>query len=47
LAGVVFDKVNKCYGDVEVIRELDLDIRDGEFMVFVGPSVAARARCCA
>jgi multiple sugar transport system ATP-binding protein len=38
LAGVVFDKVNKCYGDVEVIRELDLAIRDEEFMVLVGPS---------
>jgi multiple sugar transport system ATP-binding protein len=38
LAGVVFDRVNKCYGDVEVIRELDLEIRDEEFMVLVGPS---------
>jgi multiple sugar transport system ATP-binding protein len=38
LAGVVFDKVNKCYGEVEVIRELNLEIRDEEFMVLVGPS---------
>jgi len=38
LAGVVFDKVNKWYGDVEVIRELNLEIRDEEFMVLVGPS---------
>jgi multiple sugar transport system ATP-binding protein len=38
LARVVFDKVNKCYGDVEVIRELNLEIRDEEFMVLVGPS---------
>jgi len=38
LAGVIFDKINKCYGDVEVIRELDLEIRDQEFMVLVGPS---------
>jgi len=38
LAGVVFEKVNKCYDDVEVIRELDLEIRDEEFMVLVGPS---------
>ncbi len=30
--------VHKRYGDVEVIAGLDLDIRDGEFMVFVGPS---------
>jgi multiple sugar transport system ATP-binding protein len=38
LAGVVFDKVSKSFGDVEVIRELSLEIRDDEFMVLVGPS---------
>jgi multiple sugar transport system ATP-binding protein len=38
LAGVVFDKVNKHYGETEVIRELNLEIRDEEFMVLVGPS---------
>jgi multiple sugar transport system ATP-binding protein len=38
LARVAFEKINKCYGDVEVIRELDLEIRDHEFMVLVGPS---------
>jgi multiple sugar transport system ATP-binding protein len=38
LAGVVFDGIHKCYGDVEVIRELDLEVRDEEFMVLVGPS---------
>lgn len=32
------DKVRKCFGDVEVIPPLDLDIEDGEFVVFVGPS---------
>jgi multiple sugar transport system ATP-binding protein len=30
--------IHKRYGEVEVIRGIDLDIRDGEFMVFVGPS---------
>ncbi|MEZ4389254.1 MAG: sn-glycerol-3-phosphate ABC transporter ATP-binding protein UgpC [Candidatus Krumholzibacteriia bacterium] len=38
MAGVIFDKGNKRYGDVEVIRELNLEIRDHEFMVLVGPS---------
>ena len=28
----------KRYGDVEVIKGIDLEVRDGEFMVFVGPS---------
>lgn len=30
--------VSKFFGDVEVIPPLDLDIKDGEFVVFVGPS---------
>ncbi|MEO9827708.1 MAG: ABC transporter ATP-binding protein [Paracoccaceae bacterium] len=31
-------KVQKKFGDVEVIPPLDLEIEDGEFVVFVGPS---------
>jgi multiple sugar transport system ATP-binding protein len=30
--------IGKSYGSVKVIEGLDLDIHDGEFMVFVGPS---------
>lgn len=30
--------VKKSYGDVEVIKGVDLDIKHGEFVVFVGPS---------
>ena len=28
----------KSYGDVEVIKGVDLDINDRDFVVFVGPS---------
>ena len=28
----------KSYGQVEVLKNIDLDIKDGEFVVFVGPS---------
>jgi multiple sugar transport system ATP-binding protein len=38
MAGVSFTKVAKRYGPVSVIEDLDLDIRDHEFMVLVGPS---------
>lgn len=31
-------QVSKRFGDVEVIPPLDLEIEDGEFVVFVGPS---------
>jgi multiple sugar transport system ATP-binding protein len=30
--------VRKRYGEVEVLKGIDLEVRDGEFMVFVGPS---------
>jgi len=30
--------IRKSYGDVPVIRGIDLEVRDGEFLVFVGPS---------
>ncbi|MEO8060591.1 MAG: sn-glycerol-3-phosphate ABC transporter ATP-binding protein UgpC [Burkholderiales bacterium] len=38
MSGVSIQKVSKRFGDVEVIRELSVDVREGEFLVFVGPS---------
>jgi ABC-type sugar transport system ATPase subunit len=38
MAGVSFRDVDKKYGDVAVIEDLNLEIRDQEFMVLVGPS---------
>ncbi|MGB1235837.1 MAG: ABC transporter ATP-binding protein [Planktomarina sp.] len=38
MSGVTLQKVIKKYGDVQVIHGVDLDIKDGEFCVFVGPS---------
>ena len=35
---MVLEKVEKSFGDVTVIPPLDLEIEDGEFVVFVGPS---------
>ena len=35
---ITLEKVSKSFGDVEVIPPLDLQINDGEFVVFVGPS---------
>ncbi|MFD1747543.1 ABC transporter ATP-binding protein [Rhizobium helianthi] len=32
------DKVQKFYGDFEVLKSIGLDVKDGEFVVFVGPS---------
>ena len=38
MAKVQFKGVQKAYGDVRILHGIDLEIRDGEFMVFVGPS---------
>ncbi|WP_417669183.1 ABC transporter ATP-binding protein [Roseibium sp.] len=35
---ITLNKITKSFGDVEVIPPLDLEINDGEFVVFVGPS---------
>ena len=38
MAQVVFKEIAKRYGDVSVIEGLNLEIKDHEFMVLVGPS---------
>ena len=38
MADVQLTGVAKAYGDVQILHGIDLNIRDGEFMVFVGPS---------
>lgn len=38
MANIQLKAVRKSYGAVEVIKGVDLEIRKGEFMVFVGPS---------
>ncbi len=39
LAQIILDHVEKTYpGGVKAINDLSLDVKDGEFMVFVGPS---------
>jgi multiple sugar transport system ATP-binding protein len=38
MATVTFDHVTKKYGEVVAVDDFNLEIQDGEFMVFVGPS---------
>ena len=38
MASITLDKVTKSFGDVHVIKGVDLDIQNREFIVFVGPS---------
>jgi multiple sugar transport system ATP-binding protein len=38
MADLTLAAVNKWFGPVEVIRDVNLEVKDGEFVVFVGPS---------
>ncbi|MFK0166916.1 ABC transporter ATP-binding protein [Rhizobium sp. NPDC090279] len=38
MGSISLQKVSKAFGEVNVIPAIDLDIQDGEFVVFVGPS---------
>ncbi|MCX7288869.1 MAG: sugar ABC transporter ATP-binding protein, partial [Rhodobacterales bacterium] len=35
---ITLNKVRKSFGEVDVIPGVDLEIENGEFVVFVGPS---------
>ncbi len=38
MAEITFERVKKKFGDITIIKELNLTICDGEFFTFVGPS---------
>ncbi|MGL6260119.1 maltose/maltodextrin ABC transporter ATP-binding protein MalK [Vibrio sp. WXL210] len=50
MANVTLKNVCKAYGDVLISKNVDLDIKEGEFVVFVGPSGCGKStllRCIA
>ena len=38
MSAIKLQAVEKRFGDVQVIKGVDLEINNGEFVVFVGPS---------
>src|ERR687885_1047605 len=38
MAGIKFDHCEKYFGNVHVLKDLNMDIADREFLVLVGPS---------
>ena len=38
MASIQLNAVEKWFDDLQVIKSVDLEIADGEFVVFVGPS---------
>ncbi len=35
---ILFDKVSKKYGEKEAIKQVDFEVKEGEFLVLIGPS---------
>ena len=46
MASVQLRNVTKAWGDVVVSKDINLEIQDGEFVVFVGHQAAANPPCC-
>ena len=38
MAGISIENLNKFYGRTQALFDVNLDVEDGEFVVFVGPS---------
>ena len=50
MAKVRFSNIHKAYGETVVLKEINIDINDGEFLVLVGPSGCGKStllRCLA
>ena len=50
MAGLTFRAIHKAYGETVVLRGVDLDVPDGEYLVLVGPSGCGKStllRCIA
>ncbi len=43
---VVVDKVNKHFGDLHVLRDVDLTVHRGEVLVVIGPSGSGKSTLC-
>ncbi len=46
MACVELKKINKTFGNIEIIPSVDLRVEDGEFVVFVGPSGCGKSTHC-
>ena len=47
MASVKYDHVTKEFDGAAAVKDLTIEVEDGEFLVLVGPPAAARAPPCA
>src|SRR5687767_15077887 len=45
MAGVTLNKLNKTFKEVVAVNDVDLEIKDKEFLVLVGPSGCGKSTC--
>ena len=45
MASVQFEHVYKRFGKVEIVKDINIDIKDKEFLVLVGPSGCGKSTC--
>jgi len=38
MAKVIFKNIKKSFDDVDVVKQFDFTVEEGEFVVFLGPS---------
>src|SRR5690349_24527104 len=43
---VVLDKVNKHFGDLHVLKDIDLTVHSGEVVILIGPSGSGKSTLC-
>jgi len=43
---VVLDRVNKHFGDLHVLKDVDLTVQLGEVLVVIGPSGSGKSTLC-
>ncbi|WP_288799162.1 amino acid ABC transporter ATP-binding protein, partial [uncultured Arsenicicoccus sp.] len=43
---VVMEQVNKHFGDLHVLRDIDLTVHEGEVVVLIGPSGSGKSTLC-